>query len=449
MEPDPCRLCPYRSRPVPGQGPAPCRLLFIGEGPGRQEHAKGIPFCGESGWELDGLYLPLAGLTRPQIHVTNVSKCRHGDDNPTDAQAAYCARHHIARELAAIQPEVIVTLGAVASRILFPDCDLALDHGLPRQAQMNPEIALWTGLHIPMYHPAAGIRDSHWMVELTEDFRRLKRILSRGWTGPVDQCRKPRYFATEPQSDQVEVAVKEVFDQHLGMELALDTEVESLESMAPWCLSVSWQPGWAFTVMADNRPVLESISLMLQEPFPGLVILHNALFDLPVLTDMGIEVPEGRFVDTMAMAYHQGIPPWGLGLKTLAWRLCGMRMVEFPELVRPGSLTALQAFLQVCDQKIGLRDPVRRRLNRLLSDLDVGRAEDPWKRVRDWPFEQKTWLEQVAGAKIPAPSIVHVDPAAAIRYAARDADATLRVYHSLRKHAGERLKGLNWGPRSA
>lgn len=424
MNPDACSLCPYRSRPVPGQGPIPCRFLFVGEGPGRREHAKGIPFCGESGWELDGLYLPLAGLSRSQVYVTNVCKCRQGDDNPTDAQAAYCARHHIASELREVQPEVIVTLGAVAARVLFPDCDLSLGHGLPRRAVMNPEIASWSGLHVPMYHPAAGIRDSHWMVELTEDFRRLKWILRDGWTGPVDQFPEPRYFLVEDPFYPDNVRP--------GEELAIDTETEDLDSMKPWCLSLSWGLGQGVVVMADNHQALHSVSYMLKERPSGLVILHNALFDLPVLAAMGIRVPECRFVDTMSMAYHRGTPPWGLGLKTLAWRLCGMRMVEFEELVRPGSLTALWSYLQVCDSKIPVRDPVRRRLNRLLVDLDTGRAEDPWRRIRDWPWEIRYALQKAVG-KIPWPSIIHVDRQEAIRYAARDADATLRVYHALRR----------------
>lgn len=433
MNPDACSLCPHRSRPVPGQGPVPCRYAFVGEGPGRQEHAKGIPFCGESGWELDGLYLPLAGLCRSQVYVTNVCKCRQGDDNPTDAQAAYCARHHITGELREVQPEVIVTLGAVAARVLFPDCDLSLGHGLPRRAVMNPEIASWSGLHVPMYHPAVGIRDSHWMVELTEDFRRLKKILRDGWTGPVDKFPEPRYFLAESRPDHAEV-VYEIFYRELGDELAIDTEVESLETMTPWCLSVSFGPGQGVVVTADNHPALEAARAGLEDSRSPFVVLHNALFDLPVLTAMGIRIPERRFVDTMSMAYHRGTPPWGLGLKTLAWRLCGMRMVEFEELVRPGSLAALQSYLQACDSKIPARDPVRRRLNRLLVDLDTGRAEDPWKRIRDWPREIRYALQkQKAVGKIPWPSIIHVDRQEAIRYAARDADATLRVYHALRQ----------------
>jgi len=435
---DPCQFCPHRTRPVMGQGPRPARVMFVGEGPGRQEHAKGIPFCGESGWELDRTYLPLADLQRPEIFVTNVFRCYRGGDNPTLDQAMACSRRHMLREIREARPEVIVTLGAVASHTLYPDCDLMLEHGLLRpDAQLNPDLGDWRGLHVATYHPAAGIRDSRWMIEIAEDFRRLKRILDGSYQLPGDDWPKPHYRE-----------LTDYDDAWVGAnEIAVDTEVESLESMEPFCLSFSSLSGTGYVISARRPDLLAEFSHWLRG---RLVIFHNALFDLPVTAAMGIVIPEGRFVDTMAMAYHQGVPPWGQGLKTLAYRLCGMKMQDFEEVVRPGSLAALRSYFSTCwpTALSGVGPSTQRKVSRLLSDLETGKSEDPWKRIRGWPKGQRREVECATGGPIPFPSIIHVAHEDAMRYSARDADAALRIYHMLRRQAGAHLKRLNWASRA-
>lgn len=442
---DPCQFCPWRSRPVMGQGPRPCSTLFFGEGPGRVEHAKGIPFCGDSGRELDRLYLPLAGLSRPEVYVSNVCKCFQGGDNPTDDQALACSRRHIMREIREVQPDIIITLGAVANRVLFPGCDLMLEHGLPRLgAVLNPELGDWTGLHVAMYHPAAGLRDSRWMAELVGDFSALKRIVLGDWSRPKDQHPQPRYLASRPEPGY-----------RIGDPVAVDTEVVSLESMEPWCLSFSDQEGTAQVILADDIEALVWFADAIAR-YRLLVLLHNGLFDLPVLRKMKVPIPGDRFVDTMAMAYHQGFPPWQQGLKVLAHRLCGMKMRDFEEVVWPGSVAALKDYVDGL-----IQDPIfaysrrpqdkslLRRLKRLSLDLDCGRSPDPWDRIKKWdPLDLNRMAQLQDGVPVPFPSIRYVDREGAIWYAGRDADATLRVYHALRRRAGERLSELNWGIRN-
>jgi DNA polymerase len=419
--------------------------MFVGEGPGRQEHAKGIPFCGESGWELDRTYLPLADLQRPEIFVTNVFRCYRGGDNPTLDQAMACSRRHMLREIREARPEVIVTLGAVASHTLYPGCDLMLEHGLLRpDAQLNPDLGDWRGLHVATYHPAAGIRDSRWMIEIAEAFRRLKAVLDGSHQLLADGYPKPNYRELMERDDvwwELEYCAEPTD------EIAVDTEVESLEGMESFCLSFSLLPGTGYVISAQRPDLLVEFADFLGR---RLVILHNALFDLPVLAAMGVVIPEGRFVDTMAMAFHQGTPPWGQGLKTLAYRLCGMKMQDFEEVVRPGSLAALRSYFSTCwpTALSGVGPSTQRKVSRLLSDLETGKAEDPWKRIRDWPEDQRREVERAAGGPIPFPSIVHVAHEDAVQYSARDADATLRIYHALRRQAGARLKRLNWASRA-
>src|SRR4051812_45034756 len=97
-----CKTC-RRNRPCNGQGPAPANLMFLGEGPGESEDWKRIPFVGPSGRELDNTLLPMGGLMRPDVYVTNAIKCRQGKkdgDDPDPEEVLSCALHHLPGELA-------------------------------------------------------------------------------------------------------------------------------------------------------------------------------------------------------------------------------------------------------------------------------------------------------------------------------------------------------------
>ena len=165
-DPTTCQACPLWECPsdakahlaVPGEGPAPARVMLVGEAPGKEEARTGRPFVGPSGRRLDQL-LKLAGLERDTCYFTNLLKHRPPRNrNP-----------HVG-EIKAVKPQYIITLGGFAARFFHKHTSLTRDHGVPRQ--MDGFIL------VPMYHPAAGLRDPEIWATLVQDFMVLKDILA-------------------------------------------------------------------------------------------------------------------------------------------------------------------------------------------------------------------------------------------------------------------------------
>ncbi len=111
-------LCDSRNRIVNGVGPADAELLFVGEAPGRQEDEGGEPFVGRSGDVLDSA-LRDNGLARSDVRITNCVRCRPPDNrDPTDEELENC-RPYLHREIDAVDPSILVTLGKVPSEHLL------------------------------------------------------------------------------------------------------------------------------------------------------------------------------------------------------------------------------------------------------------------------------------------------------------------------------------------
>lgn len=111
-------LCDSRSRIVNGVGPTDAALCFVGEAPGQREDETGDPFVGRSGDVLDEA-LRDQGLARRDVRITNCARCRPPENrDPTAAELENC-RPHLEREIAAVDPDVVVTLGKVPSEHLL------------------------------------------------------------------------------------------------------------------------------------------------------------------------------------------------------------------------------------------------------------------------------------------------------------------------------------------
>ena len=164
-----CELARERSHTVPGSGPAPCDLMFIGEGPGQQEDELGLPFVGRSGQFLNEL-LASIGRSRLDVYVTNVVKCRPpGNRDPLPAEIAACG-DHLERQIAGVQPRIIATLGRFSMARWFPGDRISQIHGRART---------FNGLTvIPMYHPAAALRDGSLRAVMKQDFAQIPDLLT-------------------------------------------------------------------------------------------------------------------------------------------------------------------------------------------------------------------------------------------------------------------------------
>lgn len=164
-----CELSRSRTHAVPGEGNDQARIMLIGEGPGWHEDQQGKPFVGASGKFLSEL-LAKAGLNREDVFITNVVKCRppsNRDPLPDEIQA--CSMY-LERQVAVINPEVIVTLGRFSMSKYFPGERISRIHGQAKR--------FGNRLVVPMYHPAAGLHQGSLKAVIEEDFSRLPKLLA-------------------------------------------------------------------------------------------------------------------------------------------------------------------------------------------------------------------------------------------------------------------------------
>ena len=150
-----CRLAETRTQAVPGAGKPDADLMLVGEAPGRTEDEIGLPFSGMAGRFLNGALQGL-GLTRDDVFVTSVNKCRPPRNrNPRRDEMAACA-HYLDRQLALIEPRIVLAMGTTAAARLHPEArGRAVKVGdLRGQVHpLGPEQAL-----LVTYHPAAAMR---------------------------------------------------------------------------------------------------------------------------------------------------------------------------------------------------------------------------------------------------------------------------------------------------
>ena len=166
-----CALYTGRVRAVPGEGPADAKIMLIGEGPGFHEDRQGRPFVGASGQFLEEL-LAMANLSRQDVFITNVVKCRPpGNRDPEPVEVKTCTSTYLDRQIATINPHVIVTLGRFSMQFFLPNERIMRVHGQPRQVGDR--------LIVPMIHPAAALHQPQNRPLLEADFQHLPAILAQ------------------------------------------------------------------------------------------------------------------------------------------------------------------------------------------------------------------------------------------------------------------------------
>ena len=164
-----CGLCEGRTQVVNTHGNRHARLMFVGEAPGADEDAQGKPFVGRAGQLLTKM-IEAMGMKREDVIIGNVNRCRPpGNRQPTLEEAAIC-RPFLFREIAAIQPEVIVVMGNTALRNL-----LELREGISR---VRGTFRDFRGIKVmPTFHPAYLLRDPSKKRETWEDLKKVRDYL--------------------------------------------------------------------------------------------------------------------------------------------------------------------------------------------------------------------------------------------------------------------------------
>ena len=170
-----CALSQGRTQVVFGSGDPAADLMFVGEAPGFHEDKQGIPFVGAAGKLLDQLLAGI-GLTRDNVFVANVLKCRPpGNRDPMPDEIEAC-EGHLWRQIELIQPRVVATLGNFATKLLSGrPTGITRVHGQEQETTLGGRRVLL----YPLYHPAAALYTPRMLEVLKSDFARLPELLGR------------------------------------------------------------------------------------------------------------------------------------------------------------------------------------------------------------------------------------------------------------------------------
>jgi uracil-DNA glycosylase family 4 len=170
-----CRLAEGRTQVVFGSGHPQADLMFVGEAPGFHEDKQGVPFVGQAGKLLDQLLAGI-GLTRSDVFVANVLKCRPpGNRDPLPDEIQAC-ESHLWKQIELIQPKVVATLGNFATKLLSGrPLGITRVHGQEQETMLGGNRVML----YPLYHPAAALYTPRMLEVLENDFRRLPELLGR------------------------------------------------------------------------------------------------------------------------------------------------------------------------------------------------------------------------------------------------------------------------------
>jgi uracil-DNA glycosylase family 4 len=169
-----CRLHQGRTNAVPGEGHPETEVVFVGEGPGFNEDQQGRPFVGAAGGLLQEL-LASIGWRREEVFITNVVKCRPpGNRDPEPDEIAAC-RPYLERQLQALDPAVVVSLGRFSLNSFMPGARISSAHGTARP--LDPTVGAPDATAYALYHPAAAFRQASLRETLFRDMANIPELL--------------------------------------------------------------------------------------------------------------------------------------------------------------------------------------------------------------------------------------------------------------------------------
>jgi DNA polymerase len=150
--------------------------MLVGEGPGRMEDLRGVPFCGAAGKFLNEL-LRVAELRREDVYITNTVKCKTPENRvPLDDEIEICTSNYLKRQFAIIKPKLVVALGRTSAKALLNrDIVIGKEHGSVLDCT-------YAGVKFKLfltYHPAAALYGAEAKEKLRADFKKLGQLVSK------------------------------------------------------------------------------------------------------------------------------------------------------------------------------------------------------------------------------------------------------------------------------
>jgi len=167
-----CKLYQFRNNAVPGNGVYDSRIMLIGEAPGRNEDLEGLPFVGQAGKLLEQM-LNSIGLSRNDIFITNVVKCRPPENRDPEEEEIQACSPYLFKQIELIDPKVIILVGKYSVKTVL-GINLKISH-------LKGRIFIKDGRYIfCTYHPAFVLRNySSYIDEYTYHFEKIKKVIDK------------------------------------------------------------------------------------------------------------------------------------------------------------------------------------------------------------------------------------------------------------------------------
>lgn len=294
-----CTKCPLsktRCKAVPGEGSSKALVMFIGEGPGQNEDLQGRPFVGKAGMLLERL-LQAIDLKREDVFITNVVKCRPpGNRDPLPLEIEAC-KNYLDRQIATINPRVIVTLGRYSMARYFPGKYISQIHG---QYQVEGGRIV-----LPMYHPAAALRDMNGptMAKFKEDGLTIPELLEKA----KEIARTEIWGLSYAEADEPS---KQVIAEEVAPPLQNNSPVVMQPTLQP---AVETRPGEVTPIarVALPEPPVKNGRGHSNDPAKTAVITSSELADLKPATATRVETSAvvETVVATSAANLDEAMPP--------------------------------------------------------------------------------------------------------------------------------------------
>ncbi len=275
-----CRLHEQRTRSVPGEGNPDTEVVFVGEGPGFNEDREGRPFVGRAGGLLVKL-LASVGWGRDDVFITNVVKCRPPENRDPEADEIAACAPFLRRQLEALDPALVVTLGRYSMGSFMPGARISSAHGTVRP--VDPASGASDALAYAMYHPAAALRSTEVEQASFRDMAGVPRALLQSRDGREARAgERAAADAAAPAMSEAGLAA-----ETLQVGLAAGTQEAGL---AAGTQEVGLATGTPEAVRAPVGAGLASAGAVLQE---GLTEGHLAIVEAAAPADHTIASPEG------------------------------------------------------------------------------------------------------------------------------------------------------------
>lgn len=419
-------------RPVYGAGPRHADVMIISDSPGYHDVRTGQPLStrGAVGRFLNTI-LRRAKIPREDCYVTYLCKTRTVDKKEKDrAPTSFEIRQwqgELWREIRGVNPRYILGLGASVGRWLLGArwADLETLHGLAHELELGGA----DRVVIPCYGPGSGLHNPEMAGYFYYDMLRAGMVIR----GEIDGLRSTDFCAGYEDYSEGDLLLPGGV-----VEVASDTEGYKND---PWYLSYAFNPGVARVIRADDVASLRRFRRWMRDK---RWIFQGATHDLPVYRAMGIEIGDDDFHDTQIMQYVLQVEP--RDLKSNARRHCGMVMDEYLRIAKPVDRGIALRYLDAVTHRSaqwpgaeGRKHSVAKRAESIVfacSGIGGKKSRARAKKQKSEKNPRTLWDKVPAALRAPVEAKLGAMPALGLadlpqprfmEYAARDADATLRI----------------------